>query len=91
VRRILGASVMSVMALITKGYLWLALIAALIAFPVAWYFMHNWLKVFTYSQEMTALPFILSALVIVITAVLTAMYHSAKAAMTKPVTTLRTE
>ena len=91
VRRILGASVMSVMALITKGYLWLALIAALIAFPVAWYFMHNWLKVFTYYQEMTALPFILSALVIVITAVLTAMYHSAKAAMTKPVTTLRTE
>ena len=40
---------MQVVTMITKNYLWLALIAALIAFPVAWYFMNNWLQIFPYN------------------------------------------
>ncbi|MEP7323691.1 MAG: ABC transporter permease [Saprospiraceae bacterium] len=91
VRRILGASVMNVVNLIVKSYLWMSLIAACIAFPVAWYFMHNWLKIFTYHNDLSVLPFILSALVIICTAVGTAMFHSAKAAMAKPVENLRME
>jgi len=91
IRRVLGASTMQVITIITKNYLWLALIAAVIAFPVAWYFMHNWLNVFTYNTGLSAIPFIISALVIVITAAATAMFHSVKAAWTKPAKILRTE
>jgi putative ABC transport system permease protein len=91
VRRVLGANVGQIITLITRNYFWLALIAAAIAFPVAWYFMSNWLKVFSYSPGISAIPFILSALLIIITAILTATFHSAKAALSNPSKNLRTE
>jgi len=91
IRRVLGASTVNVVAMITRNYLLLALIAALIAFPVAWYFMNKWLQVFTYHDGLSAVPFILSALVIVVAASATAMFHSAKAALTKPAKILKTE
>ncbi|MBL0355882.1 MAG: ABC transporter permease [Chitinophagaceae bacterium] len=91
IRRVMGASTMQVVTMITRNYLWLALIAAAIAFPVAWYFMNNWLNVFTYNTGLSALPFIVSAFVIVITAAATASFHSTKAAWTKPAKILRTE
>jgi putative ABC transport system permease protein len=91
IRRVLGASTMEMVILITKNYLWLALIASLIAFPVAYYFMHNWLQVFPYSDGLSVIPFLVSALVIVVTATATATYHSAKAALTKPAVVLKTE
>jgi putative ABC transport system permease protein len=91
IRRVLGASTGSVVGMITKNYLWLSLIAAVIAFPVAWYFMNNWLNIFPYNTGLSAVPFVLSAFVIVATAASTAMYHSAKAAWTKPAKVLKTE
>jgi putative ABC transport system permease protein len=69
----------------------LSLIAAFIAFPVAWYFMNNWLNIFPYNAGISPVPFILSALVIVITAVITAMFHSARAAVASPAKILKTE
>jgi putative ABC transport system permease protein len=90
-RRVLGASVVQMVTMITRNYLWLSLIAAAIAFPVAWYFMNNWLHVFPYNTGLSVTPFILSALIIVITAVTTAMFHAAKAALTKPAEILKTE
>jgi putative ABC transport system permease protein len=80
-----------VVTLITKNYLWLALIAAVIAFPVAWYFMSKWLQVFPYNTGLSVIPFVVSALAILLTAVATAGFHSAKAALTNPVKSLRTE
>jgi putative ABC transport system permease protein len=91
IRRVMGASITQIVTMISRNYLWLALISALIAFPVAYYFMNNWLRVFTYSAGMSFIPFIVSALVIVLTAVLTAMFHSAKAALADPAKNLRTE
>jgi len=91
IRRVMGASIGEVMGMITKNYLWLALIAAAIAFPVAWYFMHNWLQVFPYNAGVSVVPFVLSAFVIVITAAATAMFHSAKAALSNPAKILRSE
>jgi putative ABC transport system permease protein len=91
IRRILGATTLEMVKMITTNYLWLSLIAALIAFPIAWYFMSRWLKVFTYHDNLSIVPFIISALVILVTAVATASFHSAKAALTKPVNSLRTE
>jgi putative ABC transport system permease protein len=91
VRRVMGASVMQVVTMITKNYLWLSLIAAAIAFPVAWYFMNNWLHIFPYNAGISVIPFILSAFVIVVTASATAMFHSAKAALANPAKILKTE
>jgi len=91
IRRVLGASTLEVVKMVTRNYLWLALIAAAIAFPVAWYFMNNWLKVFPYNIGLSLLPFILSALLIVLTAIVTATFHSAKASLAKPANVLRTE
>lgn len=91
IRRVLGASTGQMVAMITKNYLWLSLISAAIAFPVAWYFMSNWLKVFTYSTGLSVAPFVISAFVIVFTAFATATFHSAKAAWAKPAKILRSE
>ena len=91
IRRVMGASIIQVVIMITRNYLWLALISAFIAFPVAWYFMNNWLKIFPYNAGLSVFPFIVSAFVIVIIAVATTMFHSAKAALTNPAKSLRTE
>ncbi|HTQ66170.1 MAG TPA: ABC transporter permease [Puia sp.] len=91
IRRVMGASIGQIVALITGNYLWLSLIAACIAFPIAYYFMNNWLKIFSYSTGLSFIPFLLSALFIVFTAVATASFHSAKAALSKPAKNLRTE
>jgi putative ABC transport system permease protein len=91
IRRVMGASVLQVVTLITRNYLWLALIAAVIAFPVAWYFMNAWLKNFPYNTGLSPFPFIVSALIIVGAAVATASFYSTRAALTSPSTNLRTE
>jgi putative ABC transport system permease protein len=91
IRRVLGASIINVVGMITKNYLWLTLIAALIAFPVAYYFMYKWLQIFPYNTGLSVIPFVLSAFVIVATASATAMFYSAKAALTKPAKILKTE
>ena len=91
IRRVMGASIPQVVTLITKNYLWLALISAGIAFPIAWYFMHRWLNLFPYNTGLTVLAFLLPAAIIVITSAATAMIHSTRAAMAKPATSLRSE
>lgn len=91
VRRVMGASVTQIVTLISRNYLLLALIAACIAFPVAYYFMSNWLKIFNYNTGLSFIPFLVSALVIVLTALLTATFHSAKAALSNPARNLRSE
>lgn len=91
IRRVLGASTTDVVTMITKNYLWLALIAAVIAFPVAWYFMNKWLQIFPYNAGLSVIPFAMSALVILVTAISTAGFHSARAAWSKPAKNLRTE
>lgn len=91
IRRVMGASISQIVSLIARNYLWLALIAACVAFPVAYYFMNNWLKVFSYSVGLSFIPFLLSAFFIVFTALATASFHSAKAALSKPANNLRAE
>ena len=91
IRRVMGASIIQVVTMITKNYLWLALISAGIAFPVAWYFMSNWLHIFPYNTGLSVIPFLVSAFVIIVTASATTMFYSTKAALTNPATSLRTE
>lgn len=91
VRRVLGASTMSVVSLTSKNYIWLALIAAIIAFPVSWYFMDKWLDIFPFNGGMSIWPFLIAMAIITLTAWLTASFFAAKAANTNPAKVLRSE
>lgn len=91
IRRVMGASIWQVVTMITRNYLWLSLISACIAFPVAWYFMNKWLNIFPYNTGLSLLPFFISSVVIVITASATAIFHSTRAALANPAENLRTE
>lgn len=91
VRKVLGASVPSIVGLLSKEFLKLVLIANLIAWPVAWYAMSQWLEDFAYKINITPLTFILSAILALLIALLTVSYQSVKAALANPVKSLRTE
>jgi putative ABC transport system permease protein len=66
-------------------------ISCLIAFPVALLFMDKWLKLFSYNTGLTATPFLLSALILLVITLLTVIFHTVRAAMANPVTGLRSE
>ena len=87
----MGASITQVVSMIVRNYLWLSLIAAGIAFPVAWFFMNKWLNIFPYNAGLSAVPFIIAGLTIILIAASTATFHSAKAAITNPSKILKTE
>lgn len=91
VRKVLGASVTGIVGLLSKEFLKLVLIANLIAWPVAWYAMSQWLDGFAYKIEMGLGTFILAAILALLIALLTVSYQSIKAALSNPVKSLRTE
>ena len=91
IRKVLGASVMSIIYLFTKEFTLLIAIAFLIAAPLAWYFMHQWLQNFAYKINIGAEIFLLTILVSVIIALLTVSFQAIKAAIANPVKSLRTE
>ena len=79
--------------LISKEFLILVMIATIIAFPVAYYFMDNWLQSFANKIELTreAPTFLLSAALAVLITLLTVGFHTLKAAVANPVNSLRSE
>ncbi|HEV7424537.1 MAG TPA: FtsX-like permease family protein, partial [Candidatus Paceibacterota bacterium] len=91
VRKVLGASVSSIVVMLSKDFLKLVLTAAVIAIPVAWFFMHKWLEDFAYRININGWVFVLSALVAIIIAMATIGLQVMKAAITNPVNSLRSE
>ncbi|HEY0109526.1 MAG TPA: FtsX-like permease family protein [Fibrella sp.] len=91
VRKVLGASVGSIVALLSKDFLKLVLIALVIASPIAWYAMSQWLQSFAYKVTIEWWMFVLVGLLAVGIAFLTVSFQSIKAALTNPVKSLRTE
>ncbi|GAB4022644.1 ABC transporter permease [Spirosoma koreense] len=91
VRKVLGASVSSIIALITKDFLKLVLIATVIAAPIAWYAMSQWLQNFEFKTEISWWIFALTGLLMAIIALLTVSFQSIKAALMNPVKSLRSE
>lgn len=91
IRKVLGSSVSGIITLFMKEFLWVILIAGLIACPVAWFIMHGWLNDYAYRITLTATPFIISvAGLAFITAILIAV-QIIKAGRDNPVKNLRTE
>ncbi|MFD2573017.1 ABC transporter permease [Spirosoma soli] len=91
VRKVLGASVPSVVALLSKDFLKLVLIAIIIAIPIAWYTMHQWLQGFAYKIDLSWWMFALAGVLAALVALLTVSYQSIKAALMNPVKCLRSE
>ncbi|WP_332368022.1 ABC transporter permease [Spirosoma telluris] len=91
VRKVLGASVTSVVALLSTDFLKLVLLAILLASPIAWWAMTNWLEGYMYKIDIEWWMFALAGLLAIVIALLTISFQSIKAALMNPVTSLRSE
>ena len=91
IRKVLGASLGSILALLTKDFLKLVLFGLLLAGPLAWYLMSNWLDNFAYRVNIHWWIFALTGLIAVAIAFLTVSFQSIKAALANPVESLRNE
>lgn len=91
IRKVLGAGVKDIVLILSKDFMILVGVAAIIAFPVAWYAMHSWLNDFAYRIQIGWTVFVLAALIAAVTAFLTISFQAIKAALANPVKNLRTE
>ncbi|HVU58960.1 MAG TPA: ABC transporter permease [Puia sp.] len=91
IRKVLGASVVSVTLLMAKDFIRLILIAVVIATPIAWYAMHSWLEGFNYRIQIGIWVFVAAAALSILIAVVTVGYQAITAALANPMKSLRSE
>ncbi len=91
VRKVLGANLSSIVLMLSKEYVYLIGIATLLAAPVAWYFLHDWLQNYTYRIEIPWWIFVMSGVLALVVALLTVSFQSVKAGLMNPVKSLRSE
>src|SRR5680860_1373143 len=91
IRKVLGASIGSVVQLLTKDFLKLVLVAFVIATPIAYYFMHRWLEAYTYRIDIQWWVFVLAGGFALVITLLTVGFQSLKSAVANPMKSLRTE
>ncbi len=91
IRKVLGASVPGLVGLLSKDFLKLVFIAFLIATPLAWYVMNQWLEGFAYHIDLAPWMFALAGFLALLIALLTVSYQAIKAATANPVKSLRNE
>ena len=91
VRKVLGASVFNVWNLLSKDFVMLVIISFVIATPLAYYFMHNWLQNYTYRTQLSWWIFAAAGTGSLIITVLVVSFQAIKAAVANPVKSLRTE
>jgi len=91
VRKVLGASVSGIVRLLSKDFLKLVTISILIAIPIAWYFMQDWLQDYAYRIEINWWVFLIAGMVALLIAVLTVSFQAIKAAIANPADSLKTE
>jgi ABC-type antimicrobial peptide transport system permease subunit len=91
IRKVLGASVPGIVQMLSKDFLKLVFIAAVIAFPVAWWAMHKWLADFAYRIDIGWWVFVVAGIAAALIALVTISFQAIKAAITNPVKSLRTE
>ena len=91
VRKVLGASIQRIVALLSIDFLRLILLSAVIAFPIAWISMHQWLNDFVYRAPIGWSVFLVAGSSAIMIALLTIGFQAIRAAMANPATSLRTE
>jgi putative ABC transport system permease protein len=91
IRKVLGASVSGLAGLLSKDFLKLVGLSCIIAFPVAWFFINNWLRSYEYRVTINWLIFLISGVVAIVIALATVSFQAIKAALMNPVRSLRSE
>ena len=91
VRKVLGATMLSLVSLLSKDFIKLVLIANVIAFPIAWWATTRWLQEYAYHIDVQWWVFLLAAILASMIALLTVSYQALRAAMSNPVKSLRSE
>jgi putative ABC transport system permease protein len=91
IRKVLGASIPELIKLLSKDFMKLVVVAFIIASPVAWYFMNNWLQDFAYRINITAWIFVIAGAAASAIALFTVAVQAARAANANPIKSLRTE
>jgi len=91
IRKVLGASVTSLVRLLSREFILLIVTAFVIATPIAWYLMSKWLRDFAYRININWWIFLVTGIVAIIIALLTVGFQAIKAAIANPVKSLRTE
>ncbi len=91
IRKVLGASVSSVWLLLSKDFIILVIISCVIASPVAFYFLHNWLQQYDYRITISPFVFIMAGIAAIAITVMTISFQAIKAALANPVESLRSE
>lgn len=91
VRKVLGASVSGIIALLSKDFSKLVLIAFVIVAPLAWYVMNQWLQDFAYKVAIPLYLYLVAGLLVIIISFLSVFYQAMKAALINPSETLRSE
>jgi putative ABC transport system permease protein len=91
IRKVLGASVQNLVAMLSKDFLKLVTMASVIAFPIAWYAMNKWLEDFAYPTNINWWIFAITGAITVVIALATISFQSIKAALMNPVKSLKNE
>ena len=91
IRKVLGSSISGIVLLVSKDFIKLVLIASVLAFPIAYWVMNNWLQNFAYRIEISWWIFGLSSLIAIVIALATISFQAVKAALANPVESLRSE
>ncbi|MFD1255369.1 ABC transporter permease [Mucilaginibacter terrae] len=91
IRKVLGANVSGIIMMLSMDFVKLVLLASVIAFPIAWWLMDNWLQSFAYRVTIQWWVFALSTLLAIVMAFVTISFQSIKAALANPVKSLRSE
>jgi len=91
IRKVLGASVTGITQLMSRDFLRLVFISCLIAFPIAWWAMHQWLQTYAYRIEISWWIFLAAGVLSMLIAVITVSFQAIKAAIANPIKSLRTE
>jgi putative ABC transport system permease protein len=91
IRKVMGATVFGIVRLITREFVILVVLANLIAWPLAYYFMNRWLQTFAYRTTIGFGIFFISGLAALVIALLTVSYQSIRTARRNPVDSLRYE
>jgi putative ABC transport system permease protein len=91
IRKVLGAHALSIVSLVSKEFIRVICIAALIAFPIAWFSMNKWLQDFAYRIEISWWIFILSGMIALLITICTVGFQALRAAMVNPVNSLHTD
>jgi putative ABC transport system permease protein len=91
IRKVLGASITSIVFILTKEFILWVVIANIIAWPIGWLAMNKWLQDFAYRIDLTMWPFLLAGLSAIIIVLLTVCWQAVKAAAENPIENLRYE